>query len=70
MLLKVLILLLLLSVGASLFTAAYHLTHRGDQSAEKFARALTWRIGLSLLIFVIIVTGCFWGWLTPHGLGS
>lgn len=38
------------------------------QDAEKMARALTWRIGLSLLIFVFLMIGFVMGWLVPHQL--
>jgi len=31
-------------------------------------RALSWRIGLSLLLFVLLIIGYFMGWIHPHGI--
>lgn len=31
-------------------------------------RALSWRIGLSLLLFALLILGYFMGWIHPHGI--
>ena len=41
---------------------------RGDQS-DRMVKSLTWRIGLSVLIFVLLMIGHKLGFITPHGLG-
>ena len=32
-------------------------------------RALTWRIGLSAGLFVLLLVALWQGWITPHGVG-
>ncbi|MHB1543935.1 MAG: twin transmembrane helix small protein [Gammaproteobacteria bacterium] len=33
-------------------------------------RALSWRIGLSLLLFALLILGYFMGWIHPHGISQ
>jgi uncharacterized membrane protein YagU involved in acid resistance len=44
----------------------------GDQGASRpdgrMARALAWRVGLSVLLFVIVLVSHFLGWIEPTGL--
>lgn len=45
----------------------------GDSSAPprpngRMARALAWRVGLSVLLFVIVLVSYFLGWIEPTGL--
>lgn len=34
----------------------------------RMARALAWRVGLSVLLFVIVLLSHFMGWIQPTGL--
>ena len=63
---KILILSLLFIVLVSLGSALAAMA-KGDQS-EKMVKSLTWRIGLSVLIFVLLLLGQAMGLITPHGL--
>lgn len=59
---------ILIAIVASLGSALYHLTvSRGD--SQKMVRALTWRIALSVVLFLLLMAGWFAGLITPHELG-
>jgi len=51
---RILILLLLLGIGLSLLSALFSLV-RDRGRGQRTARALTWRIGLSWLLFVLLM---------------
>lgn len=57
-----LLLIILFSLGAALVAMI-----KGDNSG-KMLRALTWRIGLSVSVFILLLIGQAMGWITPHGL--
>ena len=66
MIFKIVILSLLLVVLLSLGSALVAMS-RGDKS-DKMLKALTWRIGLSVCIFILLLIGQAMGLITPHGL--
>ena len=66
MIFKIVILSLLLVVLISLGSALVAMS-RGDKS-DKMLKALTWRIGLSVCIFILLLIGQAMGFITPHGL--
>jgi hypothetical protein len=49
------------SLGQALFAMASGPDHSG-----KVVRALTWRIGLSVLVFAALMTGWALGWIEPR----
>ena len=60
--------ILLLLFGFILFalgSALYFLVHDRDNS-DRIVKALTWRIGLSLLLFVFLMFAFYMGWITPN----
>lgn len=57
-------LLILLSLGSALY---HMLGRRGD--FEKMTKALTWRIGLSMALFVVLIAMYYLGYIHPHPLG-
>lgn len=59
MLLKIIIILMLLAIFASLFSALFYLL-KGDKSART-VKALTWRITLSLTLFLLLMAGFYFG---------
>lgn len=70
MLVKMIIILFLLVIIYSLGSALYYLTHeRNDADASRVIKALTWRIGLSLLLFGLLFVAYALGWIQPHGIG-
>ncbi len=64
---KLIIVLMLIIVLFYLARASYCIITK-QQDGEKMAQALTWRIGLSLLTFAMLLFGLAMGWLHPHGL--
>jgi len=42
---------------------------RGQRSEQTLLRALTIRVGLSVLFFLLLLLGWYLGVLEPHGLG-
>ena len=64
---KVVIVAFLLLILYFLGSGLYHLLH--DRSAPRqMVKALSWRIGLSVGIFVLLLIAFSMGWITPHGL--
>ncbi len=57
--LKILIIIMLLLIAGSLFSALYYLM-KGDTS-ERTVKALTWRISLSLALFLLLMLGFYTG---------
>ncbi len=67
MLFKTLVILLLLSVLFALFSGLYYLLH--DQGGtDRAVKSLTWRIGISMVLFVILMIGAATGLIQPHGV--
>ena len=54
---------------ATLGVALVALFRRGDHGGT-LLRALTIRVGLSVLFFLLLLLGWYLGILEPHGLGS
>ena len=63
---KIIILSLLFLVLVSLISALVSMV-KGDTS-DKMVKSLTWRIGLSVFIFVLLIIGQATGVITSHGL--
>ena len=55
------------AILASLGAALVALFRSGDQS-QALLRALTLRVGLSVLFFLLLLLGWYLGVLEPHGL--
>lgn len=54
------------AIVASLASALRQLARGGD--SRRLLRALTWRIGLSIALFVLLMLGWYLGFIEPHGL--
>jgi cytochrome bd-type quinol oxidase subunit 2 len=62
---RFLILACLLAIVLSLGSALLHLV-RDKGESQKMARALTIRVGLSVLLFVLLMVAWGLGWIQPH----
>ena len=60
---KILIIITLVLIAGSLFSALYYLM-KGDTS-ERTVKALTWRISLSLVLFLLIMLAFSTGIIGP-----
>ena len=65
---KVLVIVALAAIVASLGSALYHLSRGTQNDSAKMARALTVRIALSLALFALIMLAWYVGLITPHGV--
>ena len=64
---KTLVALLFAVILISLFSALVFLVRdRGE--THRTVRALTWRIGLSLGLFALLLLAGWLGWIEPHGI--
>lgn len=68
MLIKIVIIVMLVLILASLFSALVFL-YRDKGQGDRTARALTWRIGLSITLFLLLMAGFYFGIIPPQGLG-
>jgi TRAP-type C4-dicarboxylate transport system permease large subunit len=62
---KIIIILLLVIILYCLASAAFYMI-RGKPNSHSMVKALTWRISLSLFLFLLLLIGYFMGWITPH----
>jgi hypothetical protein len=64
---KAIVVLLLLFIFFSLGSALYFLVSDKGRSTRS-VKALTWRIGLSIVLFVLVLIAFAFGWITPHSI--
>lgn len=65
-LIRLLVIAGLLAVIASLGSALFHLSRGGQHDSKKMARALTFRITLSLVLFALLMLAWYAGLISPH----
>lgn len=63
---KYLIVVILLLIVASLGKALYHLSRSEPGNSGKMVKALAWRIGLSVGLFVLLIVAYYQGWIDPQ----
>jgi hypothetical protein len=62
--LKYLVILILALILISLGKALFHLSSgKGDSKA--MVKALSWRIGLSVMLFALLILAYYQGWIEP-----
>jgi len=64
---KIVIIILLLAMLASLGMGLFHLLKTPDErdSGDKVVKALTWRIGIWVVLFLFILLSMKMGWIKP-----
>lgn len=73
MLFKTIIIIFLVVILYSLGSALYYLARENENNesdANRVVKALSWRIGLSLLLFVLLFIAWGLGWISPHSVGK
>ena len=69
MIFKFVIILFLIVILYSLGSGLYFLVReKGKADSFRVVKALTWRIGLSLLLFILLFVAMAMGWITPHNV--
>jgi hypothetical protein len=63
---KIVVIALLGCIVVSLGKALFHMSSGPSQSGE-MVQALAWRIGLSLVLFVLLMAGFYMHLISPHG---
>lgn len=64
-LVRLLIIVVLIAIIGTLGSALYQLTRGGD--SQKLLRSLTWRISLSVGLFLLMLIAWRLGLIQPHG---
>lgn len=64
---KLIILIIIAVILLSLGTGMFYLVRHKDDS-ESLVKALTWRIGLSVFLFILLLLAFAMGWIKPHGI--
>jgi hypothetical protein len=64
---RLLIIAVLLAIVGSLGSALYQLSS-GKGDSGKMLRALTWRISMSVALFLLLLAAWRMGFIRPHGL--
>jgi cytochrome bd-type quinol oxidase subunit 2 len=70
---KILIIVVLFAIIGSLGSALFHMSRNKGNDPEhsrKMARALTIRVGLSVVLFILLMLAWYNGLITPHGLAG
>lgn len=65
---KIIILLMIVATLASLFMGLYFLNKDAGKTNSRTVKALSWRIGLSIVVFLLLIIGFSTKLITPHGL--
>jgi Protein of unknown function (DUF2909) len=68
LIIKAIIIVFLAFIFFSLGSALYYLVRGNKGDSERIVKALTWRIGLSLLLFVLLFIAFALGWIKPHSI--
>ena len=63
---KLLVILILGGIIASLGSGLFYLVSDRDGSG-RLVKALTWRIGLSVALFIFLIVAGLNGWIAPNG---
>lgn len=64
---KLVIILFLVIILYALGSGLFYLV-RDKGRSDRVVKALTWRISLSLLLFILLFVAYALGWIRPHGL--
>lgn len=71
MLIKSIVIIAFILIIVSLGSALFHLIkHKSEENSVRTVKALTIRIGLSVLLFIFVVIALLTGLVKPHGIGA
>lgn len=71
MFVKTLIIMVFVAITVSLGSALFHLVkHKDPIHSQKTLKALTFRIGLSVVLFIFVMIAIATGLIKPTGLGT
>lgn len=65
MAIKIVVVVLFLVILASLGSGLFFML-RDDAGSNRAIKALTWRISLSVAVFILLLLGAWMGWIEPN----
>ena len=65
---KYLVIVILVLILISLGKALFHLSSSKPGDSSKMVKALAWRIGLAVFLFVLLLVAYTQGWIQPQQL--
>lgn len=66
-LIQIFVVIVLIGIVVSLGSALFHLSSP-SRDPRKMVRALTWRIALSVALFLLLMLAWYFGLISPHGM--
>jgi hypothetical protein len=66
MIFKTVIITLLILIMVSLAMGLFYLWNDSSGKSNRTVQSLTWRIGLSITLFLVLMLGLWMGWISPH----
>lgn len=67
MLVKTLIVIIMIAIAFNLFRGLFFLV-KDQGKSKRTARSLSWRVGFSFALFLLLLLAIHQGWIEPHGL--
>lgn len=64
---KIIIIVVFLFILFNLGSGLFYMMKDGGQS-DRMARSLSWRIGLSVAAFILLMVAFWAGWIEPQGI--
>ncbi len=68
MLTKIIVLICMVLILTQLVRALFSLIRNGGTSSPDMVKALAWRIGISMALFIFLMIAGALGWIAPHSL--
>ncbi len=68
MLVKIVVLIALLLIVVSLFSALHSMVRSQEGDKERMVKMLAYRVGFSALLLILLALAFVMGWVQPHGL--
>jgi hypothetical protein len=62
---KIIVVFVLIAILASLASGLYFMM-KDDDDSDRMVKALTWRIALSVSLFLFLMAGYYFGWFQPN----
>lgn len=67
---KLLVAIVFIGIIFALGSALVEFLRPQRRDSKAMAKALTWRIGLSIALFICLLLAYQFGWIEPHGLSN
>ena len=62
---KIIVVTVLIAILVSLASGLYFLM-KDDGDSDRMVKALTWRVALSVTLFLFLMAGYYFGWFQPN----